>query len=134
MVLAIGCAVLTGLKQWQEGPDQAISSRYLVWSTMFWIGLLILSVNTRVSKRARQLLVTQVAVLGILASAYGAYRADERHNAFELGKAALLTNTTELHLLYMYPTLDVPKQMRNDLVHYKLSLFQGTGEATEVDE
>jgi hypothetical protein len=134
MVFALGCAVLTGLKQWPEGPNQAISSRYLVWSTMFWVGLLILSTISGTSRFVQKLLITHVFILGMFGSLHGAYRADERHTAFELGKNALLTNTNESHLLYLYPTLDVPLQMRDDLGRYKLSIFRDTIERAKGEE
>lgn len=134
MVLAFGCAALTGLKQWPEGADQAISSRYLMWPTMYWIGILILSVNSAVSLRFNGVFRTAVIVFALFGTALGAYHADERHDAFELGKEALRTNTIELHLLYMYPSLDVPQEMRDDLVRYQLSIFRDSHEGDAIVE
>jgi hypothetical protein len=109
VLLPVGCALLTGLKQWPEGPDQAISSRYLMWPSMLWVGLLILNTTGMGSRRIKNTTVAIITIFGLFATLHGAYRADERHDAFELGKEALRTNS-ERNFQYLYPTLDVPQK------------------------
>jgi hypothetical protein len=57
MLVAFGCAFLTGLKQWPEGVNQAINSRYHAWATLFWVALLILNAtharSARIAKNVR---------------------------------------------------------------------------------
>ena len=124
ILLAVGCATLTALKQWPEGPQQAASSRYLAWSTMFWVAILLLSRTPACPNTLRRNLFVFIVAFGLIASVHGAYRAEERHDAFELGREALITNTNDAHLLYLYPTPDVPTEMRADLINYKLSVFR----------
>ncbi len=58
-----------------------------------------------------------LAILGLsmASSAYGTYRADERHDAFVLGRAALLEGRVDDDLRYLYPEPDVPMRMRETL-------------------
>lgn len=135
-LMAVGCTVacLTGLKQAHEGAIQALSPRYILWPAFFWIGLLgllyiwQLSASGEAAPRTRR----SVALIGILilglslaSSAYGTYRADERHDAFVLGRSALLEGRMDDDLRYLYPDLDVPLRMRETLVEHKLSIFRG---------
>ena len=128
ILLTVGCALLTAMKQWPEGPGQAISSRYLMWPTMFWVGLLILSATGMSSKQVMKFLVVGVVFFAVAGTLHGAYRADERHDAFELGKEALRKNNSDQHLLYLYPILDVPQQMLADLIQYELSIFRNASD------
>ncbi|MFP6615098.1 MAG: hypothetical protein VCB26_01715 [Candidatus Hydrogenedentota bacterium] len=73
-------------------------------------------------------LVVGVVFFAVAGTLHGAYRADERHDAFELGKEALRKNNSDQHLLYLYPILDVPQQMRADLIQYELSIFRNASD------
>ena len=135
-LMFIGWAVagLVGLKQVQEGIGQAVSSRYIPWPTLFWIGLLGLAYVRRLgagdSLRKWELNAIRAAsalvlLLALSSSGYGTYRADEQHDAFVLGRKALLEGRTDDDLLYLYPDVTVPSQMRETLVRYQLSIFRG---------
>ena len=65
-----------------------------------------------------------ILLLGLGSSAYGTYRADERHDAFLLGRNALLEGRVDDDLLYLYPDTDVPISMRETLVRYQLGIFR----------
>lgn len=134
-IMAIGWCVagLTGLKQSHEGIAQALSSRYSIWPSLFWIGLLALVYLYKLhtapegpSRERNALTAVSLAILllSTASSAYGTYRADERHDAFLLGRQALLEGRADEDLLYLYPDLDVPTSMRETLLRYKLSIFR----------
>ncbi len=133
MAVAWTVAGLAALKQAHEGAAQALSPRYVIWPAFFWVGLLGLAYIWRLratdddAPRARRVVaVASIAILllGLGSSAYGTYRADERHDAFLLGRKALPEGRVDSDLLYLYPDTDVPTRMRETLVKYRLSIFR----------
>ena len=134
-LMAVGGSVacLTGLKQAHEGAAQALSPRYILWPTFFWIGLLgllyirQLSASGDANPRTRRTVALAgllILCLSLTSSIYGTYRADERHDAFVLGRSALLEGRMDDDLRYLYPELEVPLRMRATLVKHKLSIFR----------
>lgn len=125
-LLAIGvcCAGLTALKQWPEGVNQATSSRYIAWSTLFWVGILLLSRERAKSWHFYPFLLTLIVVLVSAASLYGTYVANERFDAYAMGKRALITETHPEDLRFVYPTRDVVDELRPILVEYGLAQFR----------
>jgi hypothetical protein len=120
----LGPAFLTTLKQWPEGIEQGISSRYIIWPTYFWIGLFIqLARNTHFPSNVRKLITSTLFLLGIVGSLYGSYRADERHDAFLEGKNALIEGSYDERILFLYPDASVVEKFRPILVKHDLSIF-----------
>ena len=125
-----GCliGVLTALKQWHEGMEQALSSRYIVWPTLFWVGFVCIGYTyglkaSRVFGRGHAMSVGVIVVFLVVNSGYGTYRADERHDAFLIGRRALVDNTNEEDLRFLYPDIEIPKLIRPILVEYRLTVF-----------
>lgn len=129
-MVACGSAVLTGLKHHPEGMNQALSSRFLIWSTLFWVGTLgLLYVLSLVStnKRVRVSCYAISAFLcafALASSLYGTYRGDERHDMFVMGRAALLSGENRENLKYLYPDVEVVESLRETLQEYKLSIYR----------
>ena len=126
-------AVLTGLKQSQEGIAQAVSSRYTTWPTLYWVGLLgLVALRLRAeddergywNRNALRGVSGAILLLATICSLYGTYRADERHDAFLVGREALLEGRTDEDLLFLYPDIAVPEEMREVLIQYELSIFR----------
>lgn len=136
VLFALMAAALTGLKQNQEGIEQAISSRYITWPTLFWVGLVCLqdrlaffgSERGVLSSWFRRGFLSFVAVFTILSSSIGAYRADEQHDAFEIGRAALHSGQDDAALRWLYPEPEFAAARRQILVDYELSLFRDAGQ------
>lgn len=127
---AICAVVLISLKHHTEGFQLAMSSRSLIWSTLFWVGTIgLLYVLSLVStnKRVRISCYTVSALLCVFtlaSSLYGTYRADERHDVFLLGRQALISGENSENLKYLYPDAGVPEGMRDTLAEYKLTVFR----------
>lgn len=129
-VIACCTAMLTGLKHHSEGIHQALSSRFLIWSTLFWVGTLgllyVLSLVTP-SKRVRiscYAVSALLCVFTLASSLYGTYRGDERHDMFMMGRAALLSGENRENLKYLYPDVEVVETLRDTLLEYKLSIYR----------
>lgn len=128
---ACGDAVLTAVKHAHEPLVQALSSRYIVWSTPFWLGLLGLTYlrfqgasDEAPAPRAVWGAVVALIVCVLASCAHGAYCADERHDAFCLGREALLTGEDEGRLIFLYPDPAVPKAARPFLKQHGLTIFR----------
>ena len=123
-------AVLSGLKHHPEGIQQALSSRALIWSTLFWVGTLgllyVLALGTT-NKRIRVSCYAVTALLCVFtlaSSLYGTYRADERHDAFLWGREALISGENRENFKYLCSDVEVVEAMRDTLIEYKLSIFR----------
>lgn len=131
-LLAIAIALLTGLKQSHEGIQQALSSRYITWPTLFWIALASLlylatlasAERTPRKKNTLRAALAAWVVLILIACAFGSYRADEHHDGFLIGRHALLTGENEQDLRFLYPDIEFAKQQREILLQYNLSIFR----------
>lgn len=129
LVLAsVFVAFLTALKQWPEGPAQALSSRYITWPSLGWCGLFALAyLSSLRSERpvsfhhAAGVVVTAFAVI---AWAYGAYQADESYDAVALGRDALVNNTNSENLRWLYPEPERISAWRDTLVRHRLTVFR----------
>jgi len=124
-LLGLGSAFLTTLKQWPEGLEQALSSRYIIWPTFFWIGLFIrLATSANLASKWKKAIIALLFLLGTSSSLYGAYRADERHDAFLQGRNALLEESYDERILFLYPDKSVVEQFRPVLVEHQLGIFR----------
>ncbi|MCH7910521.1 MAG: hypothetical protein IIB38_13015 [Candidatus Hydrogenedentes bacterium] len=129
-MIACCTAVLSGLKHHPEGIQQAISSRALIWSTLFWVGTLGLLYVLSLGSTNKRMRVSCYAVSALLcvftlaSSLYGTYRADERYDMFLMGRQALLSGENRENFKYLYPDVEVVETMRDTLLEYKLSIFR----------
>jgi hypothetical protein len=120
----LGAAFLTMLKQWPEGIEQALSSRYIIWPTFFWVGVFVeWSRAAAGAEKSRKPLIAVLFTLGIIGCLYGTYRADERHDAFLEGKNALMEGAYDDRILYLYPDKSVVEKFRPVLIKHQLSIF-----------
>jgi len=127
--------VLSGLKHSHEGVQQAVSSRLLPWPTLSWCALVaVLGAQLPAkpnTQNLRPIAIGLVAGMGLLSFAAGAYRADERYDAFRLGRDALLNEPRSDALRYLHPRPDIVRAYRADLVRHGLTCFRETKEKTE---
>lgn len=121
--------VLTALKHAHEGVDNAISSRFLPWPTLSWCALVlgVYEEFPRLSAAPRWVQVGVGAVtLSILAgSGLGVYVADERHDAFLIGRRALIEGE-EAGLEWLHPDPARVVALRPFLVEHRLTVFRDT--------
>jgi hypothetical protein len=137
LVIGLGAAagtasVLTAMKHVHEGVENAISSRFLPWGTLAWCGLAMAVYATwptvREMPRAVRAAVA-ASLVGVLASsAYGAYKAEERHDAFLLGRRALIENPMSPDMIFLHPEPETLGKQRELLVKYRLTVFSGSND------
>ncbi len=127
-MMALGCGALTALKQWPEGYAHAVSSRYLPWSTLAWVGVLPLLYFAPPGRKdtLTRTVAASVAVLAVIGSLYGTYRADERHDGFLLGRQALIEHESDPAFAYLFPDPEKVVGFRADLIRYRLTIFRKT--------
>lgn len=128
LVVGPTIAILAGLKHAHEGVAQAISSRLLPWPTLSWCGLL-LGLYARcprlgVMRRGGRILIGLVLAGGMASSFFGAYKAEERHDAFLLGRRALLEDPENGALIFLHPRPDEIRALRPILVQHRLTIFR----------
>lgn len=128
VIVAIVSGFLTALKHLPEGYTHAASSRFIAWPTLGWCGLAIwyaaYGAQRERSVMCRRGIGILAACLLILSSACGVYRADERHDAFVLGRDALLSDMASDDLRFLYPEIDVVESFRPLLVEHRLTVFR----------
>ncbi len=128
MSVGITAGVLTAFKHTPEGPANAISSRFLPWSTLTWCGVLagLYRESPRLSSAPRYMqFAVIVAVAAVLAGwGFGAYEADERYDAFMLGREALLAGPAGENIRFLHPDPDVVAELRPLLVEHRLTVFR----------
>lgn len=126
-LFAFGVAVLTGFKHAHEGFEHALASRFMTWGTLFWVALAAQVYFCALFARRKtpvHTLCILVAVCTAASWAYGAYKADEHHDAFLIGRAALISGKNDADLRWLYPDPAKPKADRKILVDYKLTVFR----------
>lgn len=130
---ALVAALLTALKHVHEGVDNAISSRFLPWGTLAWCGLAIAAYaewpTVRAMPRAVRAAVL-IVVVGLLTSwGYGVYKAEERHDAFSLGRRALIEDPASSDMKFIHPDPKTLGERRALLVKYRLTVFRDQARA-----
>lgn len=125
---AVAVGTLTALKHAHEGAANAISSRFLPWGTLAWcalaIGIYAEFPNWGLAPRRIRATVA-VALIAILASsALGAYKADERYDAFLLGRRALIENPESDDLKFLHPEPESIAESRELLIKHRLTVFR----------
>ncbi len=125
---AIVAGGLTALKHSHEGVENAISSRFLAWGTLAWCGLAIAAYakwpTVRAMPRGVRALVALVFVGVLVSSAYGAYKAEERHDAFMLGRRALIEDPASPDMRFIHPEPETLGERRELLIKYRLTVFR----------
>lgn len=128
VTVAFVSGLLTALKHLPEGFAHATSSRFVAWPTLGWCGL-VLWYSVHAPQRDRSVIYWRgggilAACLLIGSSAHGIYRADERHDAFVLGRDALIHDTLSSDIRFLYPERDVVEAFRPLLVEHNLTVFR----------
>jgi hypothetical protein len=131
-MFAIATAASLG-RSWM-GVEQAMSSRYCVWTIPLWCSVLCLTALWRATAPVRvglQPLVTAVGLTLILWGAWasgrqGVYYAAGRAENLRLARRGLITGRSNAMLLMLYPDLDVVRQRRAVLLRLRLSVFRPT--------
>jgi hypothetical protein len=105
------------------GPEQALSSRYITLANPFWAALLIIgTVHATPSWRRGGLSVA--AILIVLSFIYGAYRWDERYDAYSKAREALIVGTEDPALRFLYPEMETLLERRALLEEKQWSVFR----------
>jgi len=134
MIGLVGAALvvgfLTAAKHAHEGVENAISSRFLPWGTLAWCALVI-GVYARFpmlgAAPGRLRVALAAGLVAVLASsALGFYKADERHDAFLLGRRALIENPASDDLKFLHPAPETLGPSRDLLIKYRLTVFRET--------
>jgi hypothetical protein len=128
----IGSALLTawGRALDPAGPAQAVSSRYLTFAMPFWMGLLplmLMGVGKTGSARVA-LLLGMISIMGVSMGAYGIYRADERWDAIQLGRKALVNDGPDHDLMWLHPDPARVRDFNARLKRHRLGLYNNTPE------
>jgi hypothetical protein len=128
MSVGLTVGLLTSLKHAHEGAANAISSRFLVWPTLSWCAVVFaLHRNAPVLRATPRTVLMGVFLAIALVSAgwgYGVYRADERYDAFLLGRTALIENPDSRDLQFLHPDPEVIGALRPKLVEHGLTVFR----------
>ncbi len=137
VVIGLACAalvvgVLTATKHSHEGVANAISSRFLPWGTLAWCGLVIAAyaefpVLGLAPRRVRFAVAAALAAV-LAGSALGSYRADERHDAFLLGRRALIDAPQSDEMKFLHPQPESLGELRGLLIRHRLTVFRGLAE------
>jgi hypothetical protein len=139
LAYVLACAAITSIGRSQYGYADATESRYIPFSNVLWVvNLVLLFLYVRAPRqtgapetgRGRRLargMIAAIAVLALLCCAHGAYRADERWDAFVPGRQALLEGRDDEMLLRLHPLTEVVLERREILVKYGLSVFADQG-------
>lgn len=136
---AIGTALLTAFGRAASGPAQALSSRYIVYSTLFWIAWLGLfslwayKAKQKRTKTAWLATILCVAALLIPVYGYGLYRADELHDAFFLGRKALIGEGPQEDLHWLYPVPQNLLERRRTIQEHRLAILGSDSKTSATD-
>jgi len=132
MALAVTAGLLTALKHEHEGIENAISSRFLPWGTLAWCGLalLVYAKWPTIGAMPRGVrAVVAAAVAGVFASScYGMYKAEERHDAFLLGRRALIEDPASADMKFIHPQPETLQERRELLIKHRLTVFREDAE------
>ncbi len=132
---ALSSDFITATARVTFGREQAISSRYIAFGNLFWISViavlavLALGKSRGVSSLRRFIAWSGIGitfVLLLVSHAYGSYSADERHDAFQPARDAIIEGTDDAMLQRLHPNLDLVKQYRQILLKHRLSVFRET--------
>jgi len=135
---AVGAGFSTGLARAQMGTEQALSSRYISISTLFWISVLILtgiyfnvSGGNQITPRKLKLfnmvtacILLSVIFLGIHSSVQGRNRAARHHARLESIYVSIQEDRADdKQLQYLFPNVTKLRQYLAILRKRKLSLY-----------
>lgn len=134
-LVPVALAMITAIKHYQGMLQQPLSSRYMTWSTFFWVGLacqLYWFLRTTENdprtpgmfRKVAWCSVAGIVCFGLLACAWGSYCADERHDGIQRGRHALMTGTNEADYQILYPRPEFVKQKRQFLLENRLTVFR----------
>ncbi len=128
---AIGTAFLTATARTGFGVVQALSTRYIAYSSLLWIAIAVhfctmLSAQ-EASRSVRRFLAVVLLLIGFAAaanSALGIYRCDERHDGHVAARDALVSGGPPELLRRLYPDEQVVLKARETLKEYRLNVFR----------
>jgi hypothetical protein len=133
---AIGSALMTAMDRASFGPTQALSSRYIIFSSLLWIANAILlaflaRVRAKTSGLAERSLKTHeyvgvsvTVLLLFLSSTGGTVAAMERATKRLAARDELLSPQNVQRLQPLYPDITVVIERAKTLQRYHLSLFR----------
>ena len=75
-------------------------------------------------RKSPRRLVAAVTLLAAISWGYSTYRADERHDAFLIGREALVSGVNDENLKWIYPDISIPRSGREILKRYQLTVFR----------
>jgi len=130
---AIGSGGLTAVARASEGVDQALSSRYVTIASLLWYAvllLLFLAVKAQTYKTfwpiERWIAVTTgtaIVVLALVNSAHGAYRWNERYNAYQALRETLVEGEDLSGFEIVYPDPKILMERRAILREHGYSVL-----------
>ncbi len=134
-LVPVALAMVTAIKHYEGMLQQPLSSRYMTWSTFFWVGLACQAYwflrttehdqrTPGAFRKAAWCTVAGIVCFGLLACAFGSYCADERHDGIQPGRHALITGTNEADYRLLYPRPEFVKQKRQFLLENRLTVFR----------
>lgn len=128
---AIGTAFLTATARTGFGVVQALSPRYLAFSSLLWIALLVhmsrCAQGRSVRRATKRLLLAAIFLAGIGVAAnfaLGVYRCDERYDGHVAARDALITGGTPELLRRLYPDESAVLEARKTLMKHRLNVFR----------
>ena len=123
---AVGTAVLLALARGGEGPEQALSSRYITCTQFFWLGMM-LQVFTETPARWRQCALLGACVIwGFLmavGSAYGVLKWTERYEYRMEARQEVMSGSDRALLSRIHPVPDAIFERRDILRHLKYNVY-----------
>jgi hypothetical protein len=124
-VFALLGAMMTAVARAGFGPNQALSSRYITLSTLFWVSVVSL-LHVWLSRRKSRLpwlIWTGLFVVLAVNSAYGTLKWDERYDFRLPARAELLHGDNPDLLQRLYPEPAVVLERREVLKRHHLGVF-----------
>jgi hypothetical protein len=128
---AIGTAFLTATARTGFGVVQALSPRYIAFSSLLWIAIAVhlcaMLSPQEASRSVRRILAAVLLLIGFAAaanSALGVYRCDERHDGHVAACDALVSGGSPELLRRLYPDEQVVLNARETLKEYRLNVFR----------
>lgn len=127
IAFSLGAGLLAAWGRGALGADQALSSRYITLANPFWVALLALTsmhFDAGEHRSVKRVVFGLVAGLILGGWLYGAYRWDERYDAYRLASEALVAGHDDPALRFLYPDLETLRARRAFLVEHELTVFR----------
>jgi hypothetical protein len=131
---SLAAAVIVAAGRYYDAPDQALSSRYITFSTPLWLaftGLFYAAATGAgdermpiIAGRSPLIIPTAIFLLVVAGSARGAYWSDERYDGFEAARAAFIAGEESNLLLRLHPDLETVISGRKFMQRHKLGVFR----------